>query len=238
MTNKPVKKSDQEKGWIRPRPDRHFRPNPEFHLIVSEGTRTEPNYFRALAKNINSGEMLRGRTKRDYIQFYIEGVGKNTRDVFEDAVKAAREIQSTESIVFQRVWVVYDKDDFDEDDFNVVQDLCKNQSNEDTKYSALWSNQCIELWFLLHFEYLTASLMREDYCRKLSRHLKQHTKCTKYKKNSNNMFDFLLPFLETAMENSRRLYDSYQNEDTPAKRDPATLVFLIFDELLPYISRP
>jgi len=182
--------------------------------------------------------MLRSRTKRDFVQFqfYVEGVGKNTRDVFEDAVKAAGKIQSTESIVFQRVWVVYDKDDFDEDDFNVVEDLCKNQSDEDTRYSALWSNQCIELWFLLHFEYFDASLMRKDYCRKLSHHLKQHTKYTKYKKNSDDMFNLLLPFLSTATENSKRLYRTYPDEVPPAKRDPATVVFLIFDELLPYIS--
>jgi len=237
MANKPVKKSDRKKDWIRPRIDRQFRPNPEYHLVVSEGTKTEPNYFRSLARNINANASLYDRRRREFIQFHIRGVGRNTRDVFNEAVKAAREIQSAESIVFQRVWVVYDKDDFDDDDFNVVQELCESQSNEDTKYMALWSNQCIELWFLLHFEYFDTALMREDYCRKLSHHLKLHDSRTKYEKNSEEMFDLLLPFLNVAMKNSKLLYSTYHEEITLAERDPATVVFRLFDELLPHINR-
>ena len=35
-----------------------------------------------------------------------------------------------------------------------VVDLCHTYSNEETTYHALWLNQCIELWFLLHFSFI------------------------------------------------------------------------------------
>ena len=55
--------------------------------------------------------------------------------------------------VYKHVWIVYDTDDFPAEHINEVQNLCEINSNEETEYHALWSNQCIELWFLLHFCY-------------------------------------------------------------------------------------
>jgi hypothetical protein len=45
------------------------------------------------------------------------------------------------------------------------------------------------------------------------------------------MFDLLLPFLDEAMRNSKRLYNTYSEKVPLAKRDPATVVFRLFDEL-------
>ena len=44
MSLKPVKKSDQNKSWMQPRRDRRKMIQPEYHLIVTEGTKTEPPY--------------------------------------------------------------------------------------------------------------------------------------------------------------------------------------------------
>ena len=43
MSLKPVKKSDQEKDWLKKRNDKKINIFPEYHLIVTEGTKTEPN---------------------------------------------------------------------------------------------------------------------------------------------------------------------------------------------------
>ena len=45
MSLKPPKKSDLDKGWMKKRLDREIRIQPEYHLIVSEGTNTEPLYW-------------------------------------------------------------------------------------------------------------------------------------------------------------------------------------------------
>ena len=41
MSNKPPKKSDENKRWRKPRRDRGSRISPEYHLIITEGSKTE-----------------------------------------------------------------------------------------------------------------------------------------------------------------------------------------------------
>ena len=76
MSLKPFKKSDLEKGWMKKRRDRKIRIQPEYHLIVTEGTKTEPKYFQAIRDIINS-------QFRDKIQLDIFGEGDNTLSLFE-----------------------------------------------------------------------------------------------------------------------------------------------------------
>ena len=48
MSLKPPKKSDKEKNWMRKRQDRRILIQPEYHLIITEGTKTEPQYFNTM----------------------------------------------------------------------------------------------------------------------------------------------------------------------------------------------
>ena len=54
MSLKPPKKSDLGKSWMKPRRDKNILICPEYHLIVTEGTETEPQYFEAIRTIINS----------------------------------------------------------------------------------------------------------------------------------------------------------------------------------------
>ena len=47
MSLKPLKASDMGKEWMSKRRDGRRSINPEYHLIVTEGTKTEPKYFNA-----------------------------------------------------------------------------------------------------------------------------------------------------------------------------------------------
>lgn len=49
MSLKPPKKSDLSKAWMKKKPDRKIMICPEYHLIVTEGTETEPAYFEAVS---------------------------------------------------------------------------------------------------------------------------------------------------------------------------------------------
>ncbi len=48
MSLKPPKKSDLDKSWMKARRDKPKKIQPEYHLIVTEGTDTEPAYFGAM----------------------------------------------------------------------------------------------------------------------------------------------------------------------------------------------
>ena len=78
MSLKPPKKSDLNKSWMKPKPDRNLKIQPEYHLIVSEGTNTEPAYFEAIRDIIN-------HQYREKIQLKIFGEGDNTLRLFWNA---------------------------------------------------------------------------------------------------------------------------------------------------------
>ena len=65
MSLKPPKKSDLDKGWMKKRLDREIRIQPEYHLIVSEGTNAEPQYFQAMRDVINLFEKARKRVSEN-----------------------------------------------------------------------------------------------------------------------------------------------------------------------------
>lgn len=54
MSLKPFKKSDLDKGWMKGRRDKPIKIQPEYHLIITEGTNTEPAYFGAMKEIINN----------------------------------------------------------------------------------------------------------------------------------------------------------------------------------------
>ena len=52
MSLKPPKKSDLDKQWMRGRQRPNVLFQPEYHLIITEGTKTEPQYFDAIRQVI------------------------------------------------------------------------------------------------------------------------------------------------------------------------------------------
>ena len=64
---KPIKKSDKDKSWIKKRQNRFIEGKMEYHLIICEGTKTEPNYFQSLKEKI---------TKQNKNKITIEIIGK------------------------------------------------------------------------------------------------------------------------------------------------------------------
>jgi hypothetical protein len=130
----------------------------------------------------------------------------------------------------KHVWLVYDKDDFPPSDFDNAYYRCSKISNDDVIYHALYSNECIELWFLLHFEYLQSAIHRNDYYPKLSNYLE-----VKYQKNMVNLYQTLKPYLRVAISNAERLDIKY-NGLPPSKCYPATKVYEIFKFLMDYIK--
>ena len=221
MSNKPVKKSDINKPWKRDRRDRARLINPEYHLIVTEGTKTEPQQFEGLKKEINF-------TYPGRIDIRIEGIGEGCNTKW--LVEKAADIQQRSGGRFQHIWVVYDKDDFSDTDFNEAVAQCAKRSDDEVSFHALWSNQCIELWFLLHFSYSDSDLHREEYFPKLTQRLG-----TKYMKNREDIYSELRDKLGDAIRNSKALISSH-GDNSPAKSSPATTVYEIFEKLSPYLK--
>ncbi len=141
MSLKPPKKSDLGKSWMKNRRDKARMIQPEYHLIASEGTETEPQYCGAIQRIINS-------KYRDRIQLKVEGIGDNTVNLL---MKARQYVQNN-GVVFKHVWIVYDTDDFSGRKYRYGSTAVPRiQCTSETIYHAVWSNQCVELWYFAAF---------------------------------------------------------------------------------------
>lgn len=210
---------------MQTRRDRQIQILPEYHLIVSEGEKTEPNYFEGLRKEIN-------RIGKGRIKIRIEGEGDNTLYLLERA--QAYVLRDKNPI--RHVWLVYDLDSFPSDNFDNTYHKCiaLSQPPSLVSYHALWSNQCIELWFLLHFAYHQEDIHRAGYKPILDKYLnKLHS--GKYRKNRDDIYDILRPLRITAMNNAKRL-KTLHNVPIPSKNAPGTSVYEIFDFFAAYLQ--
>ena len=223
MSFKPEKKSDMNKAWKRSRRDRARLISPEYHLIVTERTKTEPQYFRSISEVIN-------KKYHDKIQLEIHGERKDTLRLLDKAVSRVRNSIK----VFRHVWLVYDTDDFPPERINQTAEECKKLTTDETIYHALWSNQCIELWFMLHFNLVESDLHRSEYIPKLTEWLNQIGK-GEYEKNREDIYDTLLPYLNDAIRNAKKL-DEYNRYRTPSNAATGTKVYELMELLKPYLD--
>ena len=211
MSRKPPKKTDMGKAWMKPRRDSRQMIFPEYHLIVSEGTKTEPKYFEKIRETIDL-------KYRDRIHLDILGGGNNTVNLYNQAVKDVARSNN----VYKHVWLVFDKDDFPPENFDRTTELCLTASTAETTYHPIWSNQCIELWFLLHFMFLQSDLHRNEYWPKLTECLilRNHGA---YYKNRADMFAILRPYMDDAIRNADML-EKNNTGKLPSKATPGTMV--------------
>ena len=190
---------------------------PRYLYIVCEGTKTEPNYLHSLCNEIN-------RKFYNYSQrarIIVNGTGKNTRSLLEYARNSVEEKMP----YAQEVWLVYDKDDFPKDNFDNTQ--YSTESKKDSrKYKVAWSNECFELWLILHFKYYDVPETREKYKKMLKNFIPEYTK------NMPNIYEKLKDKIPIAIKNAKKLYSKYDTNTPPSKRFPATR----FYELVKYLQ--
>lgn len=170
-------------------------------LIVCEGEKTEPNYFEGF------------RVPKIIIK--VEGVGRNPSQL----VRKAAQLNDNDD--YDRVWCVFDKDDFLREDFNNAISGATSQG-----FSVAYSNKSFELWYLLHFEYVNTGISRARYISKLSSWLGH-----KYEKNSGTMYGKLIDRQHIAIRNAKKLLDQYDSRCPPANNDPSTTVHELVEEL-------
>ena len=120
---------------MKPRRDKNILICPEYHLIVTEGTETEPQYFEAIRTIINS-------QYRDKIQLDIHGAGDNTLSLLDKAMNLVMNNPNG----YKHVWIVYDTDDFRQNASIKRMNYALICLQRNT-ISCYLSNQCIELWF-------------------------------------------------------------------------------------------
>ncbi len=192
-------------------------------LVVCEGEKTEPNYFEKAVEEIN--KIIDDEYK---LKVNVIGKGMNTKSLVK-----ATELQvkidkySTSIVPYGKIFVVFDKDDFDSKDFDEAVKMCI-----DNGYIPLWSNQAIEFWFLLHFHCIYSKMDRTEYSKKLNEYFKSKGLNYKYKKNDEEIYNLLCKYgsLDNARKYAKNISDEHQN-DKPSLSESCTQVYKFFDAI-------
>lgn len=190
-------------------------------LIVCEGENTEPSYFNQFRLSSATIEPV--------------GEGYNTTSL----VNRAKQLASQTS--YEQVWCVFDKDDFDNTDFNNAI-LIAN----DNGFGVAYSNQAFEYWILLHFnDHQGGGMHRDEYNEKLNKSLKKFNVSydgNKSKMITEEIFDLLDGIDQKsgkerkilAIERAEKIYNRFDHNN-PANEESSTTVYKLVRELLKYL---
>lgn len=178
-------------------------------LILCEDTKSSRDYFERFPHD------------KDQVEIDCIGTGMNTDSLMADAVKRAKAARD-EGAPYERVWVVFDKDSFELQNFNRAFDLARAH----LEITPCWSNECFELWYLLHFHYRDTAIGRHEMWPVISDLLK-----SPYAKGDDTLHAVLAGKVETALKHGRKL--AYENElaGTPT-RNPSTCVHELVEALI------
>lgn len=147
MTMGKTKKKDHRSASLTRR--QSTREVKQSFLIVCEGVRTEPDYFKAFRMTAATVKAV--------------GQAMNTTSLVSKAI-SIRDADQKKKRTYDQCWVVFDKDDFPAKDFNEAITLAEKNG-----FKVAYSNQAFEYWFLLHFNLYKGALHRNSYADMLSR---------------------------------------------------------------------
>lgn len=166
-------------------------------LIVCEGEKTEPNYFKSF--------------RVPKIILDVRGMGANTTALVEKAVQLRDEGE------YDQVWCVFDRDSFPADHFNRALALAENEG-----IKVAYSNEAFELWYLLHYNFYNTAMSRADYINKLSPLLGR-----RYKKNDVSLYEELRSRQQTAIAHANRLLQQYNPTNPEQDNPSTTVHLLV-----------
>lgn len=195
----------QDRGYSR---RSSYRETKQSFLIVCEGVNTEPNYF-------NSFRLTSASVK-------AVGKGLNTIRLVQEAL-IIKEEERRKGHSFNQYWVVFDKDDFSNHDFNEAIRLA-----ECNGFHVSYSNQAFEYWFLLHFNLYRGYIHRNDYEQMLSQLLK--VKYSKKDDFTTKIYGMLLPYQSDAIARAKKILAEF-GDTPPSQAVSSTTVFKLVEEL-------
>jgi hypothetical protein len=121
-------------------------------LIVCEGEKTEPCYFKALSHSRRISATI---------------------EIVPRALQPTKVVQTAErkriEFSYDRIWCVFDCDEHG--DFEPAIETAKQKG-----FCVAHSNPCIEIWYLLHYQEQNSHITKEAVAKRLKRHLPDYSK--------------------------------------------------------------
>lgn len=183
-------------------------------FIFSEGKCTEVNYFKEKRNEIL--EIIR----RNGVEIEIIGKGFNTESLVRSVIEYRRENGLNEN---DEYWAVFDKDNFKT--FDTAIHLA-----EENDIKVAYSNECFELWFLLHFSFFNSAVAKELYEKKLTDIFLPLYGC-KYDKSIDGVYKLIKKKEKDAIKYAKKLIIQHKDEKKFSNKNPSTTVYLLVESL-------
>ena len=178
-------------------------------LIVSEGSKTEPNYFREIraAHRLHTANV---EVQPSNLGTAPIKVVKYAQALFENGDRH----KNIQRRAFEKVYAVFDRDNHDSylDALNLAASLdgkLMNDIKQPVVFQAIASVPSFELWLLLHFEDIQSPLHRDVVMRRLKLHI------SGYDKGAGNAFSVTRKHVAVATERAERLAAQFSAHTDP-----------------------
>lgn len=178
-------------------------------LIVSEGSKTEPNYFREIrvahrlhTANVEVQPSELGTSPIQVVQY--------ANALFEQGDRH-KKIQPR---AFEQVYAVFDRDDHGSyfEALQLAESLdgrLRNDNKRPVRFRAIASVPSFELWLLLHYADIQAPLHRDEVMRRLKQHMPG------YEKGAGGAFATTRGLVELATQRAQVLAERFTAYDAP-----------------------
>lgn len=175
-------------------------------LILCEGKKTEPKYFKGLKAD-------RDRVSGDLTLDILDSDMTSAVELVEEAKRLIKQAKREDN-PYAEVWIVVDRDSYPRHAtaFSNARDV--NNPSIHIAFSSI----CFEYWYLLHFAYTARSFAKAD---TLISHLKKKH-MTGYRK-SGDYYDDLKEMTDTAIKHARQLRRTHLKPDIDAGKKPYEL---------------
>jgi hypothetical protein len=192
-------------------------------ILACEGTKTERYYFDAMFKILKDTQKLSTASC-----VFATHQHTNPTGVLSDLLNFQGSNGTTYKDYDHR-WIVIDRDEercngggHTLEDFN---NAILQASQKRPKIKVAWSNPSFEIWYLLHFQYRTTAIHRDDVIISLSEILGKT-----YQKNDPGIYDSLQTRLNDAIRNATKLLT--EATTPPADTNPGTMVHELVNLLI------
>lgn len=204
-------------------------------LIVCEDENTEPYYFNQFK------EMFLEILPKETVFLRSVGTGRNSLGVVEQAILHRKRLIEESGKEVDQTWAVFDKDDLDKTEGNVKNFIKAFELGKLEDINIAYSNECFELWLLLHFEDVDteSEIPRAELYRRLENAIKAKDTSFNYKHGDNNVIDFVREVgnEQDAIIRAQMLEKFHiAKKNTPISSNPTTLVYKLVKELREWLQ--
>ena len=213
MTNPGRKRDFQSRRRRQP-----IRKEPKPILIVTEGQKTEKEYFDALIQKLGVGASVD----------LAEKGGSAPTSVVKKAMKSIDRGDD-----YEIIYCVFDRDDHDDYDY-AIKLINSVDKERDIEIHAIPSIPCFECWLYLHSDYLTKPYSNVgSSAREMLNDLREKSPFENYNKSiSDDLFEYLFNNRHDAKKHAiHAIKCGRQNGHAEYHEDPSSRVYLVLDVL-------